>query len=784
MRFIFNFFILFSASYLFSVSHLYAVNYYFSSKGNNANNGTVTSPWLNFDNLRGINLNPGDSILLRKGEIFIGEIIIKNSGTKDKPIVISTYDWSSSEFTVVTGATSVNKWQSLSENQDIFFTTIYKPVKQLYVDGKLMTLARFPNGTNLLKTADELPKGQINSTSLNQVDGYWNGANLRVHSIGWAWEVVTVKNFSNKTLYYTDSVRYQPEPGSQFYLENKSDLLDYPGEWFYDNQKQRILFYPDNKELLEKANVKAVIYSCGVKLETGVENIKIENVQFDKFAEFGIHATGSNAGITIQNCSFENIGWMGVKIGRKSYDILISENYFRNILGRGISLTECWNATISGNVIKKTGLVPGQGASGTNSYIGIVAELRDESYDKKYDHFDSIANHITIRQNFIDSSGYIGLRMDGKFNRAEKNIIDHSMLQLDDGAGLYCFNEFTRSSVIRNNFVYRSYGKGSISNGIYLDNFVYSMELCENTVVSNAGSGILINAAARDNIVSNNILYGNGNGLCFSDWKDNPVNGNKVNKNVIVSLKTTDPAVLLLSNYKRYNMAVYDSNYYVNPFSAKLFKFDWSVKKTIGFEQWKSEFKSNDKNSKALVNFSYGTQNKTVLFTNKTDSVREVNLKNYTFYDLDLNPVNQLVLRPFCSVVLISPDFVDGVTVEADPPIVFSAWKFLPVNYDRNCFAGRNVFSEQVETTQLGEMKNFDSSFNDYPNPLLAGHILNIINIGFSNRYELYGLDDKKIGTSINLLSDRISMHNPQILAGTCFGNNEKPEMQVQFWFR
>jgi parallel beta-helix repeat protein len=534
------------------------------------------------------------------------------------------------------------------------------------------------------------------------------------------------------------------------------------------------MYYPDNRDFLEKSNVKAVIYSYGVKLESGVENIRIENVQFDKFAEIGIHATGSNAGITIQNCSFENIGKMGVKMGRKSNDILIRENNFRNVLGRGISLTECWNAKISGNVVKKTGLIPGQGTSGTNSYIGIVAELRDESYDRKYDRFDSIANHITISHNFIDSSGYIGLRIDGQYNLAEKNIIDHSMLQLDDGGGLYCFNEFTGNSVISNNFIYRSSTQGSISNGIYIDNLVYNMDVSENTVVSNAGSGILVNAAARDNLVSKNVLYGNGNGVCFSDWKETPVTGNKVTNNVIVSLKTTDPAVLLFSNYYRYNMAVYDSNYYVNPFTANLFKFDWSVKKFIGFEQWKSEFKANDKNSKAVVNFANGTQNKTVLFTNKSDTLREINLKDYTFYDLDFNPVNQLVLEPYLSAVLISPDFTDGILFTADPPVIVPVNKFLPVNYDRNCFAGSDVFPQQGGNTGLGELKSFDSSLKVYPNPVVAGHILNIADADFSNGYELYSLYGNKINTNKNFLSDRIQLHIPQIPVGAYVVLNEK----------
>lgn len=50
----------------------YGTNYYFSSSGNDANSGlSPAQPWLSFSKLQGVVLQPGDSILLKAGDVFV-----------------------------------------------------------------------------------------------------------------------------------------------------------------------------------------------------------------------------------------------------------------------------------------------------------------------------------------------------------------------------------------------------------------------------------------------------------------------------------------------------------------------------------------------------------------------------------------------------------------------------------------------------------------------------------------------------------------------------------------
>jgi len=750
----------------------HATNYYFSATGNNNNSGiTPSQAWFSLNKLNDVVLMPGDSILLKKDDIFIGEIYVKQSGTDQNPIVISSFGAAESKYATISGATSLSDWIETPNNPKIFSRRINLPVKQLYADDELLILARYPNGiANFLNASAKLATGQTTATGLTQATDYWKGATLRANSINWVWEVATVKSFSNKVIYFTDSVRYQVDQGKPFYLENKLELLDYPTEWFYDNLSKTLLYYPVNKRGLDTSNVKAVIFDCGILLGKQVKSIKISNIHFNKFADFGILAPGDNSYISIEKCVFQDIGKIAIKLFRKSHHCIIANNYIKDALGRGISLTECWNNEITNNIVKNIGFIRGQGISGVNGCTGIVEELRDETYDRKYDRFDTIAHHNIITHNFIDSCGYIGLRLDGAYNTAERNIIDHSMLHLDDGGGLYCYNSFTHSSIVRNNFVYHSSAQGSISNGIYVDNKVYDMKIEENTVVNNAGSGLVINAEAHDNFVWHNVFFGNGNGICFSDWLTNPITGNKVYGNRIISLNSSVPAILMLSNANRYNMAEYDSNYYVNPFSTKIIQYDWSVKKTQDFNAWRNEFPNNDIHSKAVTKFATPPDTCLFLFTNKTDTVRVVNLSGCAFVDLDNNPVNEIRILPFHSEVLISNDLSKCADLVSDPPYMINENVWASEGFDKGIFADTTIVPAVGGITSIrSNTANNIKNLHVYPNPVKAGELIYIEGLDVDAKNSLivlYDLNGNRIKSSNIFMNENAQFQIPDLPAG------------------
>ncbi|TLX71374.1 right-handed parallel beta-helix repeat-containing protein [Labilibacter sediminis] len=79
--------------------HLGATKYYVNSEsGDDSNNGThMSAPFASLSKVNTLKLNPGDQILLARGCVFKGTLELQNqAGTKNKPIVVSSYSHNNS----------------------------------------------------------------------------------------------------------------------------------------------------------------------------------------------------------------------------------------------------------------------------------------------------------------------------------------------------------------------------------------------------------------------------------------------------------------------------------------------------------------------------------------------------------------------------------------------------------------------------------------------------------------------------------------------------------------
>lgn len=67
--------------------------YYFSSDGNDSNDGSIRHPFKSINKLNSLHLLPGDKVYFHGGDIFNGSILIDSSqsGTKNQPIIIGKY---------------------------------------------------------------------------------------------------------------------------------------------------------------------------------------------------------------------------------------------------------------------------------------------------------------------------------------------------------------------------------------------------------------------------------------------------------------------------------------------------------------------------------------------------------------------------------------------------------------------------------------------------------------------------------------------------------------------
>ena len=66
-------------------------NIFVSSEGNDSNPGTIKKPWKTLDRVNRNSFNAGDTIFFSKNSNFSGVLVISDSGTNDRPIVLTSY---------------------------------------------------------------------------------------------------------------------------------------------------------------------------------------------------------------------------------------------------------------------------------------------------------------------------------------------------------------------------------------------------------------------------------------------------------------------------------------------------------------------------------------------------------------------------------------------------------------------------------------------------------------------------------------------------------------------
>src|SRR5690554_3793725 len=78
----------FTLFFLAATITLNATVYYVSNSGNDSNSGTTTdSSWKTLSKVNGFSFKPGDQVLFKKGDEWIGTITVSAAGTSGTPVV-------------------------------------------------------------------------------------------------------------------------------------------------------------------------------------------------------------------------------------------------------------------------------------------------------------------------------------------------------------------------------------------------------------------------------------------------------------------------------------------------------------------------------------------------------------------------------------------------------------------------------------------------------------------------------------------------------------------------
>lgn len=466
------------------VGYANATNYYFSSSGDDSRTASQakssSTPWKSISKLNSIFtiLQPGDSVLFKKGETFYGTITVHKSGSLTKPIVISSYG--SGSKPIITSFITLSDWVSKGGGiYESYNSRLSSSLNYVTMNDLPEEMGRYPNSSahnnGYLNFESHSGKTSITdkefSSSVN-----WAGAELVLRCRRWVLDRNILKSNSGTTINYSTTSSYEPYNNMGYFIQNHIKTLDALGEWYYNSSAKKVSFYFGSASPSSyKVQASTLDY---VILSDGYSNIVFDDLNIKGSNLYGI-CIKSGSNITIQQCDVNHSGRDGIYVNAHDY-LTIEESTVSNSNCNGINLNYTGDhATIRGNKINNTSVLAGMGTNGDGKGIGIYTN----------------GDYNVIEYNEIRNTGYIGISFKGNNVTIKNNLVDSFCLVKDDGAGIYSHlgdaPDYKNRKIIGNivvNGVGAGYGTDNPSyfpsEGIYFDDGTSYIELSGNTVAN------------------------------------------------------------------------------------------------------------------------------------------------------------------------------------------------------------------------------------------------------------------------------------------------------------
>ncbi len=620
-----------------------AETYYVSNSGSDSNSGTSTSlPWKTLDKVNSSSFKPGDQMLFKRGDEWTGTISVTSSGSNSGSIVYGAYG--TGENPIIYGSQLLSGWTRHSAN--IYKAICNSGVTQLFLNDTRLNVARYPNEGNLsvsnVNSSVQFTSNGIKSAGAN----YYKGAKLNITTNEWRLDSRDVIASSGQTLTLDSETSYGLSKGQHFFLVNKLEFLDQPGQWYFDEATKTVYLWTPKGDSPDNYKVRGSIYSDGITV-VNKNYITVKDLNLWQHSDRGINSAGANN--TFENNSIlypETIG-----ILNKGDNCKISGNTINGINHIGISHSGA-NGNISGNEILNTALFNNLGIKGMDGYSQAVASGGDNT---------------TISYNRVINAGYNGIAWAGQNCNLSYNYIENVCTYLFDGGAIYTYspdvNKLVSSgSVVSHNIIYNCRGTAAL----YMDNRTRDVLLEYNTVVNDGTGGNYgmffhdnKNVKARYNTIFN-MKTGTRATLNYG--------GNVFSNNIVCNIAETnangDSPKLSVINSDEKTLSL-DNNTYIDHHRTKAF-MNTKTYSYLTFKEWQAA--TSQEGSSSIDNSALKTGEKEVLFFNDTRQVKTINLGNVVYKGIDGTTVpGKLTLQPFSSVILIQTSSV--VPVNNKPQI-------------------------------------------------------------------------------------------------------------------
>jgi hypothetical protein len=518
-------------------------SYYVSTGGSDGNPGTLGEPFRTIQEAAD-RAGPGDTVVIRGGT-YRETVRPSRSGDAGEPIVFRAYD---NESVTVSGADVVSGWSNHAgkvyrarQGWDLGFGD-----NQVFVDGRMMIEARWPNTTldvsnPRFASADAISVTMNGASSgadlrvaaLTDADGVWEGATIHI-APGHAWvaQTSTVLKHTRGRLgyqYQQMNERYEkPEGGDKYYLTGKFHALDSAGEWFRDDDGSLYLWAP-----------------AGDSPAGHVVEAKRRDLAFDLRGRDHVTVTGLKvfAATIGTDASSDSITLSNLDAKYVSHYTLMSTGWTRPDT-TGIYLMGTRSVIRDSTIRYSAG--HGLAVAGSNNRVENVV-VHDVGYNGGNDAAINVrgTGHV-VTNNTVYDAGRSGIKIGyAKRLTLTHNLIHDVMLQATDGGGIYTYGTAAQGTQIAYNVIYNSRSDGFGSVGIYLDNFSSDYAVHHN-VVWNADHALKMNPTSRDNQIYNNTLVGVDYSVATS--KSGDMLGSVFRNNIFTKSAKIDPRATKQNN--------------------------------------------------------------------------------------------------------------------------------------------------------------------------------------------------------------------------------------------
>jgi parallel beta-helix repeat protein len=434
-------------------------------------------------------IHPGDSVLLRAGQIFNGPLMLSTSGTEGMPITYGRYGEGAKPE--ITGFALANNWKLIQKGiWEASCPNASSTLNVVTIDGKMFAKGRYPNldapNGGYLTVESHVDNTSLTDSKLPATPN-WTGAEVVIRKARYIIDRNLITSHKGNTLTCKSGSTYHIMDKHGYFIQNDPRTLDAYGEWYFNPEQKTLRIFlgdSDPSKLSVRFSAITNVISAENRQEIHFNGLKVTGANHIAFSLNG------STRIQIRDC---DVRWSGIFAiqGGGVKQFVLEDSTIADTNSNAIGFhDETTNCQIRRVAINNTGIFPGMGLSGDGTYNAI----------------SMVAGSDNLIESFtITNTGYIPVHFGGSRITIRNGLIDGFAMVKDDSGGIYAWTGNTDNAAstdrkILGNIILNSKGApaGAVGEtkgfGIYLDDATSNVEVSGNTVAHTSAGIFLHNA--------------------------------------------------------------------------------------------------------------------------------------------------------------------------------------------------------------------------------------------------------------------------------------------------